>query len=155
MQLNIGFCFLLLAALLTAQAKPTFDKMAEVLLDVLDDRPHYARPRPYAPVPSSGPLIQEGYDHGYDYYYGGGGGHVHGNGVNVGYPYAQTPAYGYYDQRPVHGPVKGYFPEPHYPHGYASHGYAPAPTYRQEHGHGYGRVDVTGPGVGGYKQHGY
>lgn len=150
MQLNIGFCFLLLAALLTAQAKPTFDKMAEVLLDVLDDRPHYARPRPYGPIAASGPLIQEGYDHGYDYYYGGGGAHVHGSGVNVGNPYAQPPpAYGYYGQGPVHGPVKGYYPEPHYP----PHGYAPPSAYGHEHGHGYARA--TGHGVGGYKQHGY
>ncbi|XP_064549641.1 protein lifeguard 1 [Drosophila montana] len=149
MQLNIGFCFLSLAFLLAAQAKPTFDKMAEVLLGVLDDSPHYARGGPYGPLPPSAPLIHEGYDHGYDYYYGGGGGHVHGNGVVVGSPYSQAPpqpAYGYYP-RPVHGPAKGYYPEPQYPHGYAP----TAPTY----GQGYGRSGPIGPGVGGYKQHGY
>ncbi|EDV91051.1 5'-3' exoribonuclease 2 [Drosophila grimshawi] len=147
MQLKIGFSYILLSLLLGAQAKPTF-YVINKLLDALDDRPHYSRPPSYyEPVRPSGPLIQEGYDHGYDYYYGGGGGHSYGNGGGtVGHPYGQAPpARGYYP-RPVQGPVKGYYGEPQYEY----HHYAPSgPAY----GHGYGRSDPAR--VGGYKQHGY
>ncbi|EDV91050.1 GH16389 [Drosophila grimshawi] len=107
--------------------------------------PYYGSERPSGTERPSGPLIQEGYDHGYDYYYGGGGGHIHGNGGGaVGHPYGQAPpARGYYP-RPVQGPVKGYYGERQYEH----QNYAPSgPAY------GDGRSDPAG--VGGYKQHGY
>lgn len=156
MKLCIVLAVLLSVILLDAGATPTFDRIAEVLLDALDDGPHYARPvayapvhtkGPYGPVHPSGPLIEEGYDHGYDYYYGGGS--AHGNGVFYGNPYPQgPPVQGYYPPRPVQGPVKGYYSGPQYPYAYAPS----APNYVPE----YRRSSVKGPAtVGGYKEHGY
>lgn len=150
----VGLAVLLSAFLLDAQATPTFDRFAEVLLDALDDRPHYARPVAYGSVhtkgpygPHAGPLIEEGYDHGYDYYYGGGS--AHSNGVYVGNSYPQgPPVQAYYPPRPVQTPVKGYYGGPQYPYAYAP----AAPVYGPE----YRRSNVKGPAtVGGYKDHGY
>lgn len=157
MKLCIGLAVLLSVVLLDADATPTFDRIAEVFLDALNDGPPYRPPVAYAPVRvgaphipvQSGPLIEEGYDHGYDYYYGGGS--AHGNGVYYGNPYPQgPPVQGYYPPRPVPGPVKGYYSGPQYP----QYAYAPsAPNYIPE----YRRSSVNkGPAtVGGYKDHGY
>ncbi|KAM8704663.1 hypothetical protein ACLKA7_009168 [Drosophila subpalustris] len=161
MQLVIGLPFLMLLLLTGSGASPTFDRIAEVLLNVLDDGPHYARPEPYRPLhpphpvhpahpvypahPAhpSGPLIQEGYDHGYDYYYGGGSSHGFGN---AGY---QSPPHDYY-QAPAQGFHKGYYPEPQYPnHNHYDHS---APNYGQQYGRSAGTAHNS---VGGYQKHGY
>ncbi|KAH8288630.1 hypothetical protein KR054_006746 [Drosophila jambulina] len=133
-------------------SRPTFDKIAEVLLDALEDpRPHYHQPGrplpgeryPY-PHPGPGPLIQEGYEHGYDYHYGGGYGYQ-------GYQPDPHPGYpgGHYSQRPPAQLPASYYPPPQSSHpGYYAHHPRPPPTpatggyYQEQYG-------------GGYKQRGY
>ncbi|XP_017845461.1 prisilkin-39 [Drosophila busckii] len=150
MQLNLAFSLLLLALLAGAQSKPTFGKIAEVMLDVLDGRHHYQP----APVyrPPHGPLIQEGYEHGYDYYYGGGGGAGYAQPPPA---YVQPAPYGYY---PSPAPVKGYQSPPQHSYGHEfghEHGYEHG--YDRGYAHGYGGgAAAAGPTiVGGYKQQGY
>ncbi|XP_060648551.1 metacaspase-5 [Drosophila nasuta] len=162
MQLVIGLPFLLLL-LLGVEGKPTFDRIAEVLLDELTDGPHYDQsyrqpvhhhPHSYPvhPPHPGGPLIQEGYDHGYDYYYGGGSSHGYGGGIvaqpgpyvqPAPYvqppPYAQPPPHGYYQS-----PTKGYYAQPQ-----SSYNRPPPST------NGYSQGYAGHAAVGGYKQHGY
>ncbi|XP_030370991.1 protein lifeguard 1 [Scaptodrosophila lebanonensis] len=141
MQLGTGLPMLLIVLLLgVSHARPTFDKIAEVLLDLVDEGPYHGRPYGRPPSPH-GPLIQEGYEQGYNYHYGGGGYQQQGP-VIVGSPYRPpSPAYGlqppsnsydYYPRAPTH-----YRPGATTPYEYSQ------PTYAQ----GYGR--------GGYRQHGY
>lgn len=148
MQLSVAVILgLVLAGV--AHCRPTFDKIAEVMLNAIDDpHPHYHQPgRPVAyPHPHSGPgpLIHEGYEHGYDYHYGGGYGYQ-------GYQQEPHPGYsGYYPQRPPVHPPTSYYPPPQSSRpGYYAHQPAvptPAPGgyyHTQDH---YG---------GGYKQRGY
>ncbi|XP_052858920.1 uncharacterized protein LOC128266433 isoform X2 [Drosophila gunungcola] len=152
MQLLAVILVLILASL--AHCRPTFDKIADVLLGVLDDRPagyfqagggypHPGYPRPH---PGPGPLIQEGYEHGYDYHYGGG--YEHG-----GYQQqAPPPGYGYYPPPQRVPPPNAYYPSPdHYSHynhhpppTSPPHGYYPHTVHKTQ--------DLYG---GGYKQRGY
>ncbi|XP_022220838.2 basic salivary proline-rich protein 3 [Drosophila obscura] len=155
-RLSLSIVVLLLVG--AAKARPTFDKIAGALIDVLDDRPQYY-PAPPPPRPGyaygPGPLIHEGYDQGYDYYYGGGYGHGYQQGPPPG-------AYGYYPppQRPA--PSAGYYPHrPQEPYG---HPHRPQEPYGHPHrdrgySQGYGRsvgpVGTPPASTGGYKQRGY
>nr|XP_017023334.1 protein lifeguard 1 [Drosophila kikkawai] len=149
MQLPAVILVLVLAGV--AHCRPTFDRIAEVLLNALDDpQPHYHQPvrplpgerYPY-PHPGPGPLIQEGYEHGYDYHYGGGYGYQ-------GYQQEAHPGYsgGYYPQRPPVLPPASYYPPPqssrpgYYAHQPAVPTPAPGGYYKDQYG-------------GGYKQRGY
>ncbi|XP_020812928.1 protein lifeguard 1 [Drosophila serrata] len=149
MQLHAVILVLVLAEV--AHCRPTLDKIAEVLLNAFDDpQPHYHQPGrplpgeryPY-PHPGPGPLIQEGYEHGYDYHYGGGYGYQ-------GYQQEPHPGYpgGYYPQRqPAHHPTSYYPPPQSSRPGYYAHRPAlPTPAsggyYQDQYG-------------GGYKQRGY
>jgi len=143
MQLLAVILVLILASL--AHCRPTFDKIAHAFLDALDDQPTYyspGRPLPGGgyprPYPGPGPLIQEGYEQGYDYHYGGG--HAYG-----GYQQTHPAGYGYYPPpRPVHPPT-AYYPPPQ-PGSYSQ------PTVPSTAYYPHKSPDPYG---GGYKQRGY
>ncbi|XP_017085557.1 uncharacterized protein LOC108117559 [Drosophila eugracilis] len=143
MQLLAVTLVLVLASL--AQCRPTFDKIAEVLLGALDDQPKYYPPgralpgEAYVhPHPGPGPLIQEGYQQGYDYHYGGGygyGGYQQTHPAGYGYYPAPRPTTYYPPQQSL--PLPAYYSQPTP----SSPGYYPHKTQ-----------DIYG---GGYKQRGY
>ncbi|XP_039494268.1 protein SRC2 homolog [Drosophila santomea] len=123
MQLLAAILVLILASL--AHARPTFDKIADLLFGAKYSPPVESYP---GPGPGPGPLIHEGYQQGYDYHYGGGYGYG-------GYQQSHPAGYGYYPPRPA-PPPSAYYPAP-------QPGYSPPATY-----------DLYGGG-GGYKQRGY
>lgn len=110
MKFILGFIFAC-TVLTMVSARPTFDKIADALLNVLD---------PYTNYPSGNPNHQDGYHlHHHDHHYYGGGAQPNGyyQNPNVGYPYVEQnyyPSQVQYSQGPY---TQGYRPQrPHYDH---------------------------------------
>lgn len=142
MQLLAAILVLILASL--AHGRPTFDKIAELLFG---DPNHYPPARPVDPQlhPGPGPLIQEGYEQGYDYHYGG------GYGYGGSHQQTHPGGYAYYPPRPV--PVANdYYPPPRPVR--PSPGYYSQPSHPASVHYPHKNQDLYGGG-GGYKQRGY
>ncbi|XP_053947327.1 pupal cuticle protein Edg-91-like [Anastrepha ludens] len=112
MKTTVTFIFIAAITTLTS-ARPTFDKIAEALLEVVD-------PNPYPRYPSGSANYQQGYhQHHHDHHYYGNGAQPDG--------YYQQPHGGYYPAQVsyVQGPgpyAPGHYPQQHYPQGHYAHG---------------------------------
>ncbi|EDV42475.1 uncharacterized protein Dana_GF18005 [Drosophila ananassae] len=98
------------------------------------------------PHPGPGPLIQEGYEHGYDYHYGGGYGYQQG---------APTVGYGYYPPPQLVHPPISYYPPPQPAPAYYS---PPLATHKATVSYPHKSKEYYGASSsssGGYKQSGY
>ncbi|XP_054089682.1 protein lifeguard 1-like [Zeugodacus cucurbitae] len=127
-------------------ARPTFDKIANALLDVLDPDTNY-------PNSHHGGYHQHQHDH---HYYGGG---AQPNGYypnpNVGYPRVEQtyyPSQGAYPQGPY---PQGPYTQGTYPQGPHQQGYYPQRPYYNNRGHGNTAPDVSVEIIGSYQPTGY